>query len=242
MLPLDVDALYDAFKHPRAERPSLPPDPGLPAGPPSYPNSKIKIHYAAPRPPRPATGQRERSGLGGQVVLIPRSSLISGRIGEPGHSQPNPWKELSQLAPAGEQIARFGGKKAVQTQQPIADQNGGSRAAPDKDESHSVVRSRIRRDIPVCANVTCAGWWVPPTPRSAFRVALRPCPRGPDGLAGMNLVIAWAGFLGAWLLVARPLYQGALELDEEDVDRKGIEASAAHIPRPDPPSPWRRLS
>jgi hypothetical protein len=58
--------------------------------------------------------------------LIPRSSLISGRIGEPSHSQPNPWKELSQLAPAGEQIAQFGGKKAVQIQQPIADQNGGS--------------------------------------------------------------------------------------------------------------------
>jgi len=54
--------------------------------------------------------------------LIPRSSLTSGRIGEPSHSQPNPWKELSQLAPAGEQIAQFGGKKAVQIQQPIADQ------------------------------------------------------------------------------------------------------------------------
>ena len=80
MLPPDVDALYDAFKHPPAERPSLPP-----------------------------------------VVLIPRSSLISGRIGEPSHSQPNPWKELSQLAPAGEQIAQFGGKKAVQIQQPIAE-------------------------------------------------------------------------------------------------------------------------
>jgi hypothetical protein len=35
MLPLDVDALYDAFRHPRAERPSLPPgargSPGHPA-------------------------------------------------------------------------------------------------------------------------------------------------------------------------------------------------------------------
>jgi DinB superfamily len=60
---------------PRAERLSLPPGargsprpPGPPAGPPSYPNSKIKIHYVEPPPPRPATGQRERSGLGGQVV------------------------------------------------------------------------------------------------------------------------------------------------------------------------------
>ncbi len=54
----------------------------------------------------------------------------------------------------------------------------------------------------------------------------------------MNQVIAWAGFLGAWLLVAGPLYQGALELREEDVDREGIEATTARIPRPDPPSPW----
>jgi hypothetical protein len=54
----------------------------------------------------------------------------------------------------------------------------------------------------------------------------------------MNQVIAWAGFLGAWLLVAGPLYQGAIELREEDVDREGIEASTASIPRPVPPSPW----
>ncbi len=54
----------------------------------------------------------------------------------------------------------------------------------------------------------------------------------------MNQVIAWAGFLGAWLLVAGPLYQGALELREEDVDREGMEASIARIPRPEPPSPW----
>jgi hypothetical protein len=54
----------------------------------------------------------------------------------------------------------------------------------------------------------------------------------------MNQVIAWAGFLGAWLLVAGPLYQGAIELHEEDVDRDAIEASAARVPRPDRASPW----
>jgi len=70
--------------------------------------------------------------LDGQVVLIPRSSLTSCRIGEPSHSQPKPRKELSQLAPAGEQIAQFGGKKAVQIQQPIADQNGGYLKSPSK--------------------------------------------------------------------------------------------------------------
>ena len=54
----------------------------------------------------------------------------------------------------------------------------------------------------------------------------------------MNQVIAWAGFLGAWLLVAGPLYQGALALREEEVDREGIEATTASIRRPEPPSPW----
>jgi hypothetical protein len=54
----------------------------------------------------------------------------------------------------------------------------------------------------------------------------------------MNQVIAWAGFLGAWLLVAGPLYQGAIELREEDVDRDAIEASQAKVERPPSPSPW----
>jgi len=54
----------------------------------------------------------------------------------------------------------------------------------------------------------------------------------------MNLVFAWAGFLGAWLLVAGPLYQGAIELLEADIDRDAIEETTASLPRPDPPSPW----
>jgi hypothetical protein len=54
----------------------------------------------------------------------------------------------------------------------------------------------------------------------------------------MNQVIAWAGFLGAWLLVAGPLYQGAIELREQDVDRDEIEASKNRVTRPDSPSPW----
>jgi hypothetical protein len=57
-------------------------------------------------------------------------------------------------------------------------------------------------------------------------------------LTSMNPVAAWAGFLGAWLLVAGPLYQGALELLEQDIDREGIDASIARIPRPESPSAW----
>jgi hypothetical protein len=54
----------------------------------------------------------------------------------------------------------------------------------------------------------------------------------------MDELIAWAGFAGAWLLVAGPLLQGALELREEDVDREGIAAAQAGIPKPKPPSRW----
>jgi hypothetical protein len=56
----------------------------------------------------------------------------------------------------------------------------------------------------------------------------------------MNEAIMWARFVGAWLLVAGPLYQGSVELDELDVDREGIEgikASAVQAAR-DRPSAW----
>jgi hypothetical protein len=53
-----------------------------------------------------------------------------------------------------------------------------------------------------------------------------PLPAGsrPDGrLAAMNQVIAWAGFLGAWLLVAGPTYQGAIEcLTRRDPARPAV--------------------
>jgi len=42
-------------------------------------------------------------------------------------------------------------------------------------------------------------------------------------------VIAWATFAGAWLLVAGPLYQGSIELNELDLDREGIQGKAAAV-------------
>jgi hypothetical protein len=57
----------------------------------------------------------------------------------------------------------------------------------------------------------------------------------------MNEVIAWAGFAGAWLLVAGPLYQGSVELRELDLDRdvmEGIKASAVQAAQEDSPSAW----
>lgn len=56
----------------------------------------------------------------------------------------------------------------------------------------------------------------------------------------MHELIIWATFAGAWLLVAGPLYQGAVELAELDFDREGIEgikASAAQAAQ-DAPSAW----
>jgi hypothetical protein len=53
----------------------------------------------------------------------------------------------------------------------------------------------------------------------------------------MDTVVAWSGFLGAWLLVAGPLYQGVLELREEDTDQTGADPTSPIAPPP-PPSSW----
>jgi len=55
-------------------------------------------------------------------------------------------------------------------------------------------------------------------------------------------VIVWVTFAGAWLLVAGPLYQGSVELNELDVDREGIQdkvvAAQAAQAAQDRPSAW----
>jgi 4-hydroxybenzoate polyprenyltransferase len=57
----------------------------------------------------------------------------------------------------------------------------------------------------------------------------------------MNEVIMWVRFAGAWLLVAGPLYQGSVELDELDVDREaieGVKAAAAQTAQGRPSAWW----
>ncbi len=54
----------------------------------------------------------------------------------------------------------------------------------------------------------------------------------------MDYVIAICGFLGGWLLVAGPLYQAALELREQEIDREQIEAAASTVPVPPKLSLW----
>ncbi|MFT4186832.1 MAG: hypothetical protein QM613_06370 [Micrococcaceae bacterium] len=50
--------------------------------------------------------------------------------------------------------------------------------------------------------------------------------------------MAWCAFIGSWVLVAGPLYQGAMELGEFDINRDDF---TNHIHQIDPPehiSPW----
>ena len=51
-------------------------------------------------------------------------------------------------------------------------------------------------------------------------------------------MVAWIGFAGAWLLVAGPLYQGVLELLEQEIDQAGFEEIAAGLTQPEMPSRW----
>ena len=57
-------------------------------------------------------------------------------------------------------------------------------------------------------------------------------------MAAVPVLIAIAGFLGAWLLVAGPVYQAAVELDSEQVDRAAFEAVDKAVPPSPRMSPW----
>lgn len=54
----------------------------------------------------------------------------------------------------------------------------------------------------------------------------------------MSSLIAWCGFLGAWLLVAGPVYQAAVELGDEDAQRDRVGALSAAVTPPPPVSRW----
>lgn len=45
----------------------------------------------------------------------------------------------------------------------------------------------------------------------------------------METLILWLGFIGAWLLFAGPIYQAALELQDEDIEIDRIRAAGAHV-------------
>lgn len=54
----------------------------------------------------------------------------------------------------------------------------------------------------------------------------------------MTLFIAICGFLGSWLLVAGPVWQAAIELQEEEIDREAIEKARSSTRTTSTVSPW----
>lgn len=54
----------------------------------------------------------------------------------------------------------------------------------------------------------------------------------------MQTFVTWCEFVGAWLLVAGPLRQAAIELDDEDWDRDQRAQVAANAPLPVGISAW----
>ena len=54
----------------------------------------------------------------------------------------------------------------------------------------------------------------------------------------MEQLISWSGFVGAWLLVAGPLYQASVELEEEDFERDSLSRAVAVVTSPAPVSRW----
>ena len=54
----------------------------------------------------------------------------------------------------------------------------------------------------------------------------------------MDAVLGWCGLLGAWLLVAGPLYQGALELLEQDLSVERRLGPGLRVEPPPRPATW----
>lgn len=54
----------------------------------------------------------------------------------------------------------------------------------------------------------------------------------------MDHVIAWCGFLGAWLLVAGPLHQASRELEDEELEREDLHRAATTVTPAEPVSRW----
>ena len=54
----------------------------------------------------------------------------------------------------------------------------------------------------------------------------------------MPHVIAWCGFLGAWLLVAGPLDQAVREIADQEFRHESLEEAQAKVEEPEPVSNW----
>ncbi len=54
----------------------------------------------------------------------------------------------------------------------------------------------------------------------------------------MHALALWAGFFGAWALVAGPVYQAMLELRAEDIQTDRLRALSVKVPPSPPPTRW----
>jgi hypothetical protein len=54
----------------------------------------------------------------------------------------------------------------------------------------------------------------------------------------VDTLAIWCGFLGAWLLVAGPVYQAVLELRAERIESDRLRRAAHEVTPPSPVSPW----
>ncbi|MGH7241467.1 MAG: hypothetical protein ACREGB_04175, partial [Candidatus Saccharimonadales bacterium] len=54
----------------------------------------------------------------------------------------------------------------------------------------------------------------------------------------METFVLWLGFIGAWLLFAGPIYQAALELQDEDIEMDRIRAAGRKVEKPADVSVW----
>ena len=54
----------------------------------------------------------------------------------------------------------------------------------------------------------------------------------------MPHVIAWCGFLGAWLLVAGPLDQAVREIEDAGFEHEALDQAKAQVEEPPPVSSW----
>ena len=86
-------------------------------------------------------------------------------------------------------------------------------------------------------------------PRAPHRQDRRPrpdlprpglAPRRPCSVLPMHELILWSGFFGAWLLVAGPLYQAALELGEQNISREDMAGVQRNEPEARPSGWWWR--
>ena len=59
-----------------------------------------------------------------------------------------------------------------------------------------------------------------------------------EGPGLLGYLILWAGFAGAWLLVAGPLHQARVELAEEDLERERFTDAMTEVGPPPRTSAW----